>query len=299
MFDNFVVALDGSACSARALDVALALARIEGSKLTVCSVAAPLPVYPASAPDVMAEEALAEVRDQAQRIVDDAGARARAAGITVEGSVLIGDPSVEITDFAVKSGAAGIVMGTHGRSGLKRLFLGSVADGVLRASKLPVITVREESRVEGDGGAILVPVDGSECATHALDIATAFAASLDEALVVAAVVDLAQAGVMSGGQPQLVAGCIEVLQEEAKDIVDDAVKRVAGRVATSSRISQGTPAEEIEQLATELQVRFIVMGSRGRSGLSRLLMGSVAEGVVRAAPVPVMVVPSPGSHAGG
>jgi nucleotide-binding universal stress UspA family protein len=297
VFNSFVVALDGSACSARALEVALALAHIEDSKVAVCSVAAPLPVFPASAPDVMGEEALAELRDQAQRVVDGAAAKLRAAGVAAEGSVLVGDPVVEIVDFATKRGAGAIIVGTHGRSGLKRLFLGSVAEGVLRASLLPVIIIREEAHIPSDGGAILVPVDGSEAATHALDIAANFAASLDETLVVAAVVDLAQAGVMSGGQPQLVAESIDALQTEAQDIVDDAVNRVADQAATSSRIAQGTPAQEIERLAAELHVSFIVMGSHGRSGLGRLLVGSVAEGVVRAAPVPVMVVPSPGAHA--
>jgi nucleotide-binding universal stress UspA family protein len=298
MFNSFVVALDGSACSARALDAALALARIEDSKLAVCSVAVPLPVYPASTADGAAEEALAEIRDRAQRIVDGANAKARAAGISAEGCVLSGDPISEIVGFATKRGADAIVMGTHGRSGLKRLLLGSVAEGVLRASSLPIVTVREEARVASDGGAVLVPVDGSECATHALDVATAFAASLDEALVVAAVVDLAQAGVISGGQPQLVASSLEALQAEARDVVDDAVARAGERVAISSQTAQGAPAEEIEKIATRLRTSFIVIGTHGRSGLSRLLLGSVAEGVVRAGPVPVMVVPSPRSHSG-
>lgn len=289
MFDNFVVALDGSACSAHALDVALSLARIENSRLAFCSVAAPLPIYPASAPDVMAEEALAELRDQAQRIVDDADAKARIAGIAGEGSVAIGDPIVEIVDFAARRRADAIVMGTHGRSGVKRLFLGSVAEGVLRSSKLPVVTVREEASIAS--GPILVPLDGSSCATRALDLAAAFAASLAEPLVVAHVVDLAQAGVMSGGQPQLVPESLELLHSEAKVIVDDGLRRVAQRVPASSCVLEGAPVGEIERLAAQLPASYIVIGSHGRSGLSRLLMGSVAEGVVRAATVPVMVVP--------
>jgi nucleotide-binding universal stress UspA family protein len=298
MFNNFVVALDGSAGSGRALDVALRLARIEGSKLAVCSVAAPLPIYPTSAPDVIAEAALAELRDQAQRIVDDAASKARAAGITAEGSVLIGDPIYEIVAFATKRAADAIVMGTHGRSGIQRLFLGSVAEGVLRSSALPIVTVRDEARIAINGGAILVPVDGSECATHALDVAAAFAASVEAPLVVAHVIDLTQAAVMSGGQPQLVPESIEVLRSEAKAIVDDAVRHVAARVATSSRTPDGAPVQEIERLAAELPASFIAIGSHGRGALTRLLMGSVAEGVVRAGSVPVMVVPSPRSHSG-
>jgi nucleotide-binding universal stress UspA family protein len=147
MFKNLVVALDGSACSARALELALALAKAEGSNLAVCSVAEPLPVYPPAAPSLMAEQALAEVRGHAQEVVDDAVSKAGAAGITTEGRVLIGDPVYEIVGYSAKKAADGIVMGTHGRSGLKRLFMGSVAEGILRCSPVPVLTVREEARL--------------------------------------------------------------------------------------------------------------------------------------------------------
>jgi nucleotide-binding universal stress UspA family protein len=96
---------------------------------------------------------------------------------------------------------------------------------------------------------------------------------------------------MSGGAAQLVAGCCEELQAEGRRIVDEAVERATRHVVASSCIVEGTPVEEIKRLAAEIQPRFIVMGTHGRSGLNRLVMGSVAEGVVRTAPVPVMVVP--------
>jgi nucleotide-binding universal stress UspA family protein len=139
--------------------------------------------------------------------------------------------------------------------------------------------------------AILVPVDGSDCSLRALDVASDFAARLGAGIVVCHVVDLSRAAAMSGGEPQLIAGCLEELHSEAKDIIDRAVARVAPGVAASARTVEGTPVEEIEQLACELAPAFIVVGSHGRTGLDRLMMGSVAEGVVRAAAVPVMVVP--------
>jgi nucleotide-binding universal stress UspA family protein len=144
---------------------------------------------------------------------------------------------------------------------------------------------------------VLVPVDGSDCSQRALDAAVDFAAPLGTELVVCHVIDLSRAAVMSGGEPQLVAGCLEELRSEGTQILDDAVKCIGGRVKVSTRALEGAPVEEIERAAAETSPSFIVIGSHGRSGLSRLVMGSVAEGVVRAAPVPVMVVPC-GRHAG-
>jgi nucleotide-binding universal stress UspA family protein len=138
---------------------------------------------------------------------------------------------------------------------------------------------------------ILVPVDGSDCSRRALEVASSLAAKLDAAIVVFHALDLGRAAAMSGGEPQLVAGILEELRSESQRILSDAVKQVDGQVAISSRAGEGAPVEEIERVADEISPSFVAIGSHGRTGLERLMMGSVAEGVVRAAPVPVMVVP--------
>ena len=89
----------------------------------------------------------------------------------------------------------------------------------------------------------------------------------------------------------LVEESIQLLRAEGKEIVDRAVARAGAKVPVSARVPEGAPVEQIEQLAAELPANFIVLGTHGRSGLELLLMGSVAEGVVRAASVPAMVVP--------
>ncbi len=138
---------------------------------------------------------------------------------------------------------------------------------------------------------ILVPTDGSECAARALETAITFARSLNAEIVVCHVVDVAQAAVMSGGEAPLVEGSLAILETDGAHILDAAVARAASEVRASSLTAEGRPVEEIERLAGELQPAFIVIGSHGRTGLERAVMGSVAEGVVRSAPVPVMVVP--------
>jgi nucleotide-binding universal stress UspA family protein len=138
---------------------------------------------------------------------------------------------------------------------------------------------------------ILVPVDGSEYSTRALDFAVTLAAETKADLVILNVVDLARVAVLSGGEAQLIPGCLEEVRAEGQSIVQDACARVRAPVHASACVVTGSPVDQIEEVAGEMKPSFIVMGTHGRSGLGRALMGSVAEGVVRRAPVPVMIVP--------
>jgi nucleotide-binding universal stress UspA family protein len=138
---------------------------------------------------------------------------------------------------------------------------------------------------------ILVPVDGSEYSKRALDIAVDLASALGAELVIINVVDLTRVAVMSGGQAQLVGGAFEELKDEGRRLVDEARARVAGKAPATTHVVEGNPVDEIERAALQMKVSYIVMGTHGRSGLGRAVMGSVAEGVARRAPVPVMIVP--------
>ena len=151
MFKNIAVAVDGSPCAEHAYELALRLASHEGATLGVCSVADPSPLYGTLEPPAIVEAALAQIHEQAQRCVDEALAKAKAAGVVAQGNVLEGEPVYEIVRFAGRRKADAIVIGTHGRSGLRRLFMGSVAEGVLRTASMPVITVREHAYVEPEG----------------------------------------------------------------------------------------------------------------------------------------------------
>lgn len=139
---------------------------------------------------------------------------------------------------------------------------------------------------------ILVPVDGSDYSIRALDAAADLASTLQATLVVGEVVDVNRAATMSFGEPQLVQGCLDALRVECDASVKQAVERVTPRVAgVESRVVTGNVVEEILKMATETGAKWIVMGSHGRTGLNRMLMGSIAEGVLRHSPVPVMIVP--------
>ena len=138
---------------------------------------------------------------------------------------------------------------------------------------------------------IMVPLDGSETSDRALDVAIDLAHALGAELILCNVVDLSKVALISGGQAQLVEESSVEVQAEGRRILDDGLQRVANRVPASTRIVVGTPVDDIERLAGELEPAFIVMGTHGRTGFRRAILGSVAEGVARRAPAPVLIVP--------
>jgi nucleotide-binding universal stress UspA family protein len=137
---------------------------------------------------------------------------------------------------------------------------------------------------------ILVPIDGSDCSLHALDVAAAFAAEQQAVLRICTVVDPAKAAAMAFGEAALSAACMDALDDEGKALVQDAAARVRAVAEPQTEVLDGAPVESIVDYARESAADLIIIGSHGRGGLSRLVLGSVAEGVIRNAAVPVLVV---------
>lgn len=144
MFAKILAAYDGSACAQTALATAIGLAKAESAPLTIYSVLDPVEVAGENAPMPPTEAALEKARGEFQRRLDGAVAKARDAGVDAQGILAQGDPAYEIVRYARESGADAIVMGTHGRSGLKRLFLGSVAEETMRTAHVPVVVVHQK-----------------------------------------------------------------------------------------------------------------------------------------------------------
>ncbi|MFB6354387.1 MAG: universal stress protein [Halobacteriales archaeon] len=141
MYDRILVPTDGSAGTRRAVDHAIRLAEAHGATLHGLYV-----VNTASYASFSMETAWEGIgdmlRDEGEAAVAAVEERAEAAGVPVETAVLEGSPSREIVRYAEDQGCDLIVMGTHGRGGIDRLLLGSVAERVVRASEVPVLTVR-------------------------------------------------------------------------------------------------------------------------------------------------------------
>jgi len=200
-----------------------------------------------------------------------------------------GEASVEILHAAKEVGSDLIVMRTHGRTGLQKLLAGSVTIAVLHGAQCPVLAIHstEHPRKTEEIKVILHPTDFSPCSEAAVRVARLLARDLGARLVVLHVAPfdiLADGATMAPVDPRVF-----------RDILEDVRKRLDGpdlKYPAETRFTQGDAAAEILRVTLELGCGLIVMGTHGRTGLGRLLMGSVVEFVMPRAACPVLVVKS-------
>jgi nucleotide-binding universal stress UspA family protein len=288
--ERIVLALDGSALARRALPYAAALAGRAGARLLLVRAAMAHPFFQ---DDLAAAQAAAI--GEAEADLEAAAKELRADGLHVETRVCYGPAAPTIVEEARLSRADLIALSTHGRGGLGRWVYGSVADRVLREAETPVLVVPPAASVawpsEGEVR-ILVPVDGSALAEEVLAPAAALAAALDGTLVLVRVVEPFYYGYLYG-QPYPVVPETEVgeLLKAAEADLDALARRLRAeghRVATRAEV--GPAAQTIARIAAEVGADAIAMATHGRGGLARLVMGSVATGLLQRADMPVLLV---------
>jgi len=290
MYDHILVPTDGSEHADRAADHATLLAEAFDATvhlLRIVDIEAVAGPFSAGGVDDDYVE---------QRTVDEREALAEqqaklAESVQVEATVATGNPAEEILEHVRETDIDLVVMGTHGRRGLRRYLTGSVAERVLRLSPVPVLTVRaaEASAVGSGYGDILVPTDGSERAAaavaHALAVADAYGGTV-HAVNVVNVGDVA-----TGAEAGVPAEFLEELEAAGADateaVADEA--RAAG-VSVVTEVLTGRPKHELLAYIEDHDIDLAVMGTHGRTGLDRVLLGSTAEALVRRAEVPVLTV---------
>ncbi|CAI49037.1 UspA domain protein [Natronomonas pharaonis DSM 2160] len=266
---HVLVPLDGNAPAEAALEYALA-AFPDAAVTAVCVVGV---VDSAAAADQLPEDRRAEydraVAD-AEAVLDDAAARADGRQLTTE--VIYGPPSEAIPDYAADVNADRIVMGEHGQAGASDILLGSVAENVVRNAPVPVTVVRGADAA-GVEQQILVGVDGSPLSTAALREAVT-AHDPDRVRVLTVVESDGDGPDDNAAAERLLETTIGAVDTEAADI--------------ETVVRDGDPADALVDAAATAD--HVVVGSHGRTGIDRLTLGSVAEAVVRNAPVTVTVV---------
>lgn len=141
---------------------------------------------------------------------------------------------------------------------------------------------------------VLVAVDGSEFAAHALQVASGIATAMGARVGLVHVIDPQLAGSETGVPADQMWA---LLRRDGQTLLDTAASVIPAHPHPWKFLREGIPWKEVVQSAREWPADLIVVGTHGRSGLTRLLFGSTAEGVVRHAPVPVVVVP-PASRSG-
>lgn len=296
--DRILVPLDGSKLAEQALPFATTLARAADASIHVIAIVPELTLYDAAGVAAALTRELDRSLDRMRSYVDERVAELRIADIRVTADVAIDAPAEGILEAANSSRADVVVMTSHARGGLMRLWLGSVADAVVRRAGIPVLVLRPEEHLrQGNLKAprivkILVPLDGSATSESALEPAMTIAEKVGASLTLFMVVES-----MPLISPELAPNaCYDPVMvfeqhEHATRYLERTAARVRGTglpVATVS--TDGLPvAAEITDYARDNGIDLIVMGSHGRGGVRRLLIGSVADKVVRQAEVPVLI----------
>jgi nucleotide-binding universal stress UspA family protein len=209
--------------------------------------------------------------------------------IDVEYRTSEGDAVAEILGLAGEIGADLIVMGTHGRTVLRRLLFGSVATGVLRGARCPVLILRshEPRKPAEEIRVILHPADGSDVSEAALRVARSLARDRGARLILLQVLPF---------EVLFNELAVPVDPEEYRAALERVGRHLDGpdlKYPVETRVSRGDAADEILRTGKEVGADLIVMGTHGRTGLGRLLLGNVAESVLPEADCPVLVVKTP------
>jgi len=297
MYSKILVPLDGSKTAEKVLPYARYLAdkfKVPVELLAVVDIAE------------VASHMASEKARFLDTIIDDAVRRLTSylgsvattfADTDVRCSVEKGKAEDTIIEEAATDKAMLITMATHGRSGLNRFLLGSVAEKVLRGMANPLLLIRatEEAKSEGEAmlKSIIVPLDGSELAEGVLPLAAGMAKKLDLEVELFRTYHIpynvygGDEGFYAGNYEELLAGvrdeAAQYLDKKAADLKNLGVAKV------TCVTKEGLAADEIILLGQKTPDNLIAMSSHGRSGVKRWVLGSVAEAVVRHCGDPVLI----------
>jgi nucleotide-binding universal stress UspA family protein len=272
---HVLVPLDGSALAARALPCAQRLATALSATLHLVRVVEPPPArlhFPINVYDTFLHAETTAARDY----LAAASAQVSTAGTVVQTTYLLGDPASTLLEYAHAAGIDLIVMCSHGRSGVARFALGSVAEHLLHEGHRPLVQVRAFGPAVALERAV-VPLDGSLQAEAALGMVARLAPAVVQAVTLLRVVDRPEEG------------------PEAERYLAEVVQRLTPQgLVCQGQVLQGDPAQAILDVAGI--DRFVVMATHGRSGLTRWALGSVADRVARGGAAAVVLVRDSGTH---
>jgi nucleotide-binding universal stress UspA family protein len=305
-FRSILVPIDGSELSEQAFPLALAIAKRARAKVKVVLVHRHFhpSVLQESSPEFTQTELF--MHQYERNYLKDLVTKLRERwGVAISSAVLEGPIVRTLAGYIRDMGADLVVMTTHGQGGVRRAWLGSTADQLVRSADIPVLLVRATEEIaaerQANFGEILVPLDGSPLAEASLEPAAALASLWDGEVSLVQVVPpvvLASDHMVSfaGGLDERLT---ELGREAAKDYLQDVAERLRAKGVKASGVAVlgGSVAETLLEIADPKRVGLVVISTHGRGGVRRFILGSVADKLVRAADVPVLVVRAAGRRA--
>lgn len=298
---NILVPIDFSKMSIQAIETAKRVALRFGGSVHLAHVYQF--DYPAGfmAPGIWSTQPSITAQEQhTQALTKNLGALAREHSLSPESCHLSrGAPSFdEICRIAQQISADLIVMPTHGYTGLRHVFLGSTAERVVQHSPCPVFVVRPRKRKSESGRSssahtILVPVDFSHSSREGLRYAIRFANEFGGRIILLHATYVGYIYSSEGNGIYDVHTMQESALKNAARQMRELVRTVNfGRAKFETVFTDGSPVLDICAFAKDHNVDLIITSTHGLAGLKHVLIGSIAERVVRHAPCPVLVLPS-------
>jgi len=269
--EKILLATDGSEFSAGAEREAINMARLLGSHLYIMSVVLGFPEEDA----IAFQHLIKREEEKANSYMDPVKSKAVEAGVKCEKILRSGQtPYQEIVDTAEEQQVDLVVMGRHGKRNLMRLLVGASTAEVIGGAHCSVLVTPREAKIEGKN--ILLAVDGSPYSDRATTAATNLAKRLNAPITLLSVVYSDSKESRCRDAERVVARTNKLLKAEG--------------ISVESRIVTGRYAESIVETAQNIGSDLIMVGSHGRTGLKKLLLGSVSERVIGLAPCAVLVV---------
>ena len=297
---SVLVPLDGSPFAEQALPWAAAIAAAARAKLRLALVhqsPSPPPLDEATG-RLYTRIELSLIKVQREYLAKVADRVRREHGVQVAKATLQGTPASALARYIREMDPEIVIMTTHGAGGIRRAWLGSVADQLVRTLETPMLIIRPREADQAPVGIaelqeILVALDGSRRAEAALPPSATLALLLKAKLALVRVVQ----PVVPYTDPvrPFPVGFDEELtrlsRAEAQDYLDDVSERLnaAGTPASGAAVVGGSVFEAIQDAARAPGTGMIALATRGRGGVSRLVLGSVADKLVRGGELPVLV----------
>jgi len=292
---NVIVPLDGSRLAERSLVFVQALTKFGSLSVTLISVIDESEESKTLAPSASVERERNVVASYLREVAADMH---KHLNVNVETEVLEGIPAEVILARCSVARPDLLVVSTHGRSGISRWRMGSVADKLVRGAACPTMVIGPHASDEQgwlEAGArqpfkrILVPLDGSELAEASLETARSFAAEFESEVHLARVINLQAYGdglmLESSYTPRL----IDTLTDSATAYLKAASQKIAAPAGVLTSVLTGTPAGALEEYVESNGIDLIVMTTHGRGGVARAALGSVADRLL-GGPAPVLLV---------
>lgn len=290
MFKRILVPLDGSDTAEAILPFAQEIAAKNSAELLLVTAVDQVGAWDAALTlDVLDKEEVVAQEYLKGHVAKLPGSRSK---------VVRGDAATAILKTAGDEKADLIAISTHGRSGITRFLFGSVATKILEGADVPVLFLRpKEGEDKGAPGPvvmkILVPLDGSDVALSVLPPVEAFAKAMGASLVLFhAVQPITSYPGFEMGAGAAIPTIVGELQEQAKQFLARTAEEVRARgIEVTTAIALDTPVNGVLRAGDDLKVDLIAIGTHGRGGLGRAILGSTADNVVRrCADLPCLVI---------